>query len=172
MQRNHENHESLEPHPRVRAHRDEEDRIDISSEGAHPHELRHNDVTGEHRPGSPPIRTEVAVQKRKPLKWIRAVVRHKKLHAVGVPNDRTGEQQELAHDVYVIPGHHIVKLVKRARWQQQGQHHRKSSEDSSRDKVWGKIVVCHPGRIEVAESNDTVECTDKTSGVEIPAKTR
>jgi hypothetical protein len=36
-------------------------------------------------------------------------------------------------------------------------------------KYGGKIVVCHPGRTEVAKSNDTIECTLSTSGVEMPA---
>ena len=34
------------------------------------------------------------------------------------------------------------------------------------------MVVCHPGNTDVAKSNDTVECTESTSGVEIPASTR
>ena len=37
-------------------------------------------------------------------------------------------------------------------------------------KYGGKIVVCHPGITEVAKSNDTMVCTDNTSGVETPAK--
>ena len=36
-------------------------------------------------------------------------------------------------------------------------------------KYGGKIVVCQPGRIEVAKSNDTIECTLSTSGVDRPA---
>src|ERR1700724_1264130 len=39
-------------------------------------------------------------------------------------------------------------------------------------KYGGKIVVCQPGSTDVAKSNDTVEGTDKTSGVEIQARTR
>ena len=34
----------------------------------------------------------------------------------------------------------------------------------------GKIVVCHPGITEVAKSNDTMVCTESTSGVAKPAK--
>ena len=33
------------------------------------------------------------------------------------------------------------------------------------------MVVCHPGTIDVAKSNDTMECTEKTKGVANPAKT-
>jgi hypothetical protein len=39
-------------------------------------------------------------------------------------------------------------------------------------KYGGKIVVCQLGSIHVAKSNETVECIDKTSRVEIPARTR
>src|SRR5210317_910928 len=38
-------------------------------------------------------------------------------------------------------------------------------------KYGGKIVVCHPGITEVAKSNDTIECTENTSGVAKPANT-
>src|SRR5436190_861363 len=34
------------------------------------------------------------------------------------------------------------------------------------------MVVCHPGTSEVAKSILTTECTESTSGVEIPASTR
>jgi len=39
-------------------------------------------------------------------------------------------------------------------------------------KYGGKIVVCHPGSCEVAKSKETTECTESTSGVEIPARIR
>src|SRR5579872_3544728 len=39
-------------------------------------------------------------------------------------------------------------------------------------KYGGKIVVCQPGITEVAKSNDTMVCTDSTSGVDRPAKSR
>ena len=39
-------------------------------------------------------------------------------------------------------------------------------------KYGGKIVVCQPGMTEVAKSNDTIECTESTSGVERPARIR
>ena len=32
------------------------------------------------------------------------------------------------------------------------------------------MVVCQPGTNDVAKSIDTIECTDNTSGVEIPAR--
>ena len=39
-------------------------------------------------------------------------------------------------------------------------------------KNGGKIVACHSGTIDTAKSNDTIECTENTSGVEIPARMR
>ncbi len=39
-------------------------------------------------------------------------------------------------------------------------------------KYGGKIVVCQPGITDVAKSNDTTECTERTSGVERPARIR
>src|SRR6185503_20696129 len=39
-------------------------------------------------------------------------------------------------------------------------------------KYGGKIVVCHPGLMAIAKSNDTTECTDSTSGVENAAKNK
>ena len=38
-------------------------------------------------------------------------------------------------------------------------------------KYGGKMVVCHPGTIDVAKSKDTIVCTESTSGVEKPAST-
>src|SRR5690606_20271924 len=38
-------------------------------------------------------------------------------------------------------------------------------------KYGGKMVVCHPGTTEVAKSNDTIVCTESTSGVLRPAST-
>ena len=38
-------------------------------------------------------------------------------------------------------------------------------------KYGGNIVVCHPGITDVAKSKETIECTEKTSGVASPAKT-
>ena len=37
-------------------------------------------------------------------------------------------------------------------------------------KYGGKMVVCHPGMTEVAKSKETIVCTDRTNGVEIPAR--
>ena len=34
------------------------------------------------------------------------------------------------------------------------------------------MVVCQPGITEVAKSNETMECTEKTNGVANPARTR
>ena len=39
-------------------------------------------------------------------------------------------------------------------------------------KYGGNIVVCHPGMTDVAKSNDTMVCTESTSGVARPASTR
>ena len=39
-------------------------------------------------------------------------------------------------------------------------------------KYGGKIVVCQPGNCDTEKSNDTMECTDSTSGVERPARIR
>src|SRR5215210_5874322 len=39
-------------------------------------------------------------------------------------------------------------------------------------KYGGKIVACHPGVSAIAKSNDTTECTDKTSGVAKAARNR
>jgi hypothetical protein len=36
-------------------------------------------------------------------------------------------------------------------------------------KYGGKIVLCHPGTIDVAKSKPTTVCTDTTSGVAMPA---
>ena len=38
-------------------------------------------------------------------------------------------------------------------------------------KYGGKMVVCHPGTMDVAKSKDTIVCTDNTSGVLKPANT-
>src|SRR5262245_31410211 len=39
-------------------------------------------------------------------------------------------------------------------------------------KYGGKIVVCQPGLMAIAKSNDTTECTDSTRGVENAARKR
>ena len=39
-------------------------------------------------------------------------------------------------------------------------------------KYGGNTVVCHPGSSETAKSIDTIECTDRTSGVARAARIR
>ena len=39
-------------------------------------------------------------------------------------------------------------------------------------KYGGKIVVCQVGKTDVAKSKDTTLCTERTSGVERPARSR
>jgi hypothetical protein len=39
-------------------------------------------------------------------------------------------------------------------------------------KYGGKIVVCHPGSTDTAKSIETIECTERTSGVASAASTR
>src|SRR5690606_3900722 len=39
-------------------------------------------------------------------------------------------------------------------------------------KYGGNMVACHPGITDVAKSNDTMVCTDNTSGVDKPANTK
>ena len=39
-------------------------------------------------------------------------------------------------------------------------------------KYGGKMVVCQPGSRDTAKSNDTMVCTESTSGVEMPARMR
>ena len=39
-------------------------------------------------------------------------------------------------------------------------------------KNGGKIVECQPGTIPTVKSNDTTECTETTSGVASPARSR
>ena len=39
-------------------------------------------------------------------------------------------------------------------------------------KYGAKIVVCQPGRLAMAKSHDTTECTETTSGVARAAKNR
>ncbi len=39
-------------------------------------------------------------------------------------------------------------------------------------KYGGKIVECHPGVMPTAKSNDTIVCTEMTSGVARPASSR
>ena len=47
----------------------------------------------------------------------------------------------------------------------------KPEKTAPETKYGGKIVVCHPGTMDVAKSIDTIECTEKTNGVAIPANT-
>src|SRR5450432_1409372 len=39
-------------------------------------------------------------------------------------------------------------------------------------KYGGKTVVCHPGNTDTAKSKDTMVCTESTSGVDRPARSR
>ena len=48
----------------------------------------------------------------------------------------------------------------------------KPEKTAPETKYGGNMVVCQPGITEVAKSKDTMECTEKTSGVARPAKTR
>jgi hypothetical protein len=48
----------------------------------------------------------------------------------------------------------------------------KPEKTAPETKYGGKIVVCQPGIIAVAKSIETIECTENTRGVAIPASTR
>jgi hypothetical protein len=73
----------------------------------------------------------------------------------------------------MIPVKHILELgIEIARGVSTLVPSRTRPKMASATKYGGKIVVCQPGSIDVAKSNQTVERTDKTSGVEMPERTR
>ena len=46
----------------------------------------------------------------------------------------------------------------------------KPAKTAPATKYGGKTVVCHPGTMPTAKSNETMEWTERTSGVESPAR--
>ena len=88
MQRDHEYHETLKPHSSIRTHRNEKDDCPVAAESAYPHELRYDDIAGEHRPGCPPVGPKIAIEKCESFERICAIVRDEPFHAVSVSNDR------------------------------------------------------------------------------------
>ena len=111
MERNDKDHEALKPHSSVGTHRDKEDSHPIPAKSANPKQLRHDHVASEHRPRESPIGTKITIQECEAFEWIRSVESNEKLHTVCISHDRTGQQDQLAHDVNMIPGENIVELV-------------------------------------------------------------
>src|SRR5260370_26512789 len=128
-QRNGDDDKPLVPHTCIHAHADKEDGNEVATKRAAPKKLRDHYVTSEHRPGGPPIRTEIAIDKSETLEWIGPIKRDEEIHGVGITHDRTGEQNDLTHHVDVIPRDYVVQLVDRPRRQHERQHHGESTEN-------------------------------------------
>ena len=52
------------------------------------------------------------------------------------------------------------------------EHHREAGEDRAGDEVGREDVVCQPGTMPTAKSKLTTVCTESTSGVARPARSR
>src|SRR5262249_20676476 len=80
--------ESFEPHAGVHAHTYEIDDENVAATPAEPEELWRKHIAEQHAgPPIPPIRSEHAVPKRKPLPGIAAVPGNEKFHRVGVGHE-------------------------------------------------------------------------------------
>src|SRR6266702_6210213 len=98
MQSADDDDEALEPHAGVHAHANEINDKDVAAAPPEPKELRREHVAKEHAdPPVPPVGTEDAVPKCKPLVGVAAVPRLEKFHDVGVGYKRTGQQNDLRH---------------------------------------------------------------------------
>src|SRR6516164_5049631 len=87
VKRDNEDYEPFKPHAGVRAHADEINCPDVSTKRSYPEQLRHEHVAGKHRPGSPPVRSEIAIEESEALEGVTSVIGNEKLHDIGVAND-------------------------------------------------------------------------------------
>src|SRR3954471_2662877 len=129
MERSNDDDEAFEPHPDVHKNREDEDNDHARANALEPEQLRADDVATDHRPISPPIRTEGAVLECVEFVRIAAVPGDEELHAVGVTDDRTGSEDHLAHEFNVPNGYNILQPAERSQGNEQREHHAKPGED-------------------------------------------
>ena len=72
----------------------------------------------------------------------------------------------------MLLGYEIVKTINRTNWEERVNTIPKPEKIAPATKYGGKIVVCQPGKLATAKSNETIVCTDKTRGVERPARSK
>jgi hypothetical protein len=94
--------------------------------------------------------------------------------AVGVADDHAGEQDDLRHVLEVAQREQVLEVGHELarRGSASSSTIAKPAEDRARDEVGREDRRVPAGRTEVAKSNDTIECTLSTSGVESAASSR
>ena len=102
---------ALKPHARVGEHHDGQNDPWVLATVFEPEKLRGGYVAGDHRPVRPPVGSKGTVRKGVDFKGVAAVPRDKELHRVGVTDQGSGEQNDLAHVVDVLVGDQIVQSV-------------------------------------------------------------
>ena len=129
------NYETLEPHSGIRKHDDRKNNPRILTAVLEPEQLGCGYVAGDHCPIRPPVGAECTVRKSIDLEWVSTVPGDKKLHRVGVSNERSCQKNDFAHIVDVLVSHKIMKLVDLAKGNQECENHGKTTKDRACHEV-------------------------------------
>ena len=130
------NHEALEPHSNVHHQTHCEHHWNAGADALEPEQLWRDHVATDHDPIRPPILSEGAVHESKSLVHGAGIPRNEELHGVGVPNHASCDQDNFVHVVQVAQRDEILQAEKLARRNRKRDHHGKTTEDGTRDKVW------------------------------------
>src|SRR5438105_12224968 len=108
MQPDNNDHEALEPHTHVHGDRNDKYKPKRMPAPFEPEDLRHQNITTDHKEPRPLIRPQRAIQEMEALIGIAAVPRDEKLHSVGVADNRTSGQRDFAHYIDVPHGDQVL----------------------------------------------------------------
>ena len=131
-------HKPFKPHADVHKDTDQNNDPRRGTELLDPKQLRTDHITRDHGPISPPIRAERPVGERELLFGHLAVPSDKEFGSISQANNRARRQNDLAHIVEVPNRDQFFQPQHRAGGHHQRQHHRKSAEDRSCNKVGRK----------------------------------
>ena len=135
MQRRHDDHEPLEPHPDVDDDRQNEQDRYARARLLEPEDLGADHVARDHGPVGPRVRSERTVPEREDLVGVSAVPGGEELRGIRVADDRPGHEHDLRHEVEVTEGDDVLETECLAADHHERQHHGEPGEDRARDEV-------------------------------------
>ena len=135
MQAGHNDHKAFKPHADVDEDRNHKHERNVRPQLLEPEKLRGNYVAGKHRPVSPPVGAEGAVDEGKQFIWVAGIPGDKEFSPVGIPNDGSGHQHDFVHVFEMLDRNQVLEMKPLAEDNHQRHHHGKAAEHCARDKV-------------------------------------
>ena len=138
VNRRHDDHETLEPHPDIHDDGHEEGDGEVPAHLPEPEDLRRQHVTAHHDIIAPSQGSEdidAVLHEGPVLEFIHAVPGDEQLGQIGHADDRAGQYNDLIHDLDMLEGDILFKMQYLPRDQQQRLYHRKTGEDGARYEI-------------------------------------